>query len=154
MKLFLGIVLALLAFGCTADVQRVCPTGDEAVYLEIAAQYWREQGREIEVVYNGQFTSEGCTVNTRISADPPPGFEWGEAWARHKLPKGMLPSATFESILHFKADVWERRDECERIFMAIHELGHIWYRGHYSWMPMVDHVPTSGLCFWVETNVL
>lgn len=143
----LALLLLVLVSGCAGEVQRVCPSGQESVYLEVAAEYWRAQEYSIDVVHTE------CTVRTKVSDEPPPGFNWPEGiWARHKLYDGFLPNHEFQSDLRFKREDWERISEDERVYIAIHELGHIWYRDHYDWFPMQIEVPEN-VSFWVETNV-
>lgn len=141
----LTVVLLLLSFGCS-DVQRVCPTGPEAPYMAMAAEYWSGEG------YPAEVASDDCTIRTRLEEQPVPGERWGNldtTVCQHKLydllVNDSLPSHMTQSEIRCRPSMWDNLSHLEKVFVATHELGHAWYPSpkHPDWMPMVADVPSE-----------
>lgn len=136
------LILALIALlnGCS-NVQLVCPTGDESNAMAIATEYWAGQGHAIMISENSE-----CTIRSRVKEAPIPGETWGSTQiGGHRLydigVSELEPSHLIQSEVRFRASKWDKLNQAERIFCAIHELGHIWERGHLDTFPMQAVIP-------------
>jgi hypothetical protein len=141
--LILTVLLAIVQMcsGCS-DVQRVCPTGPETVYMAIAVEYWASQGEPIIMA-----TDSECTIRTRVAEPPIPGEQWNGEIAMHKVydlgVTELEPSHMVQTEIRIRESMWEQMPHLQRIYVAAHELAHAWYRGHSDLMPMRESNQTA-----------
>ncbi len=149
----LTLALLFCVFGCS-DVQRVCPTGAESDVMTIAVDYWTSQGEAVMIADDSE-----CTIRTRIAEAPIPGEQWGKELAVHHVydigVTDLAPSHLIQTEIRFQQSMWDAMSCYQRLYSAIHELGHTWYRApeHYTWQPMQADLPErdSDLLDWFKS---
>jgi hypothetical protein len=128
-------ILFIVCFmsGCS-ELQKVCPTGDETAAIEYAVEYWADRGFPVMISEDSE-----CTIRTRIAPTLCPD-EPNTAGAMHCMNSVVESSHTFQSEIRFRSDYWAEASDVTKLYMAVHELGHVWF-GHtetgvmQAWMP-------------------
>jgi hypothetical protein len=133
-------------FGCSAETQRVCSTGEESDAVAYAVEYWASRGEVVMV------SDSDCTIRTRVTEEPCPGEQWGDANAMFcglELLGPVLPSHTFQAELRFRTERWDLMPKHKtygyvvRNYTATHELGHTWRRKHSKTGVMAESLPAT-----------